>query len=475
MAQYMSPAEKAQAESYNKTKQYNYQKDYDEHTENIKNQSYDELYSTLNHLAGAGKKAGDAQYDATEAAIKKYTSDRPAQFDSKWEEGQLQTASQEAKDYVKSQPTYTTDTEKQKKAENTTAKKTYVPSGSDLGGLTTEQWYLKMLEQGFSPDEIADLYEKEGYKRTGAKFLAAKEKYKDWKKSDVMSMDANSTSPEEDVAKMSTEEKQSLFDKIKGSLTNKDLEKYAKDNGISYGQALSYTLASFFKGRANDYAAMTGSAKPFSDEETQSPLYQKYRVTSGKTNEVQGNAQADKNYIENKDVFKEAAEAKGTASGTGNAAETVADLKFKTENGKTFVDFENLQSTLKDISDEQKLKTLEKQLGLERESAKALQKFLSDLSVSQNYSMGLNGIQLEKDKIKVLGDYLKNNPNAIENFKQYGQEMQKANRTEAQLVNEWIQTVTNGAKAVGDVAVAAGALSDKRVKNYMKVSGGKCK
>lgn len=53
-----------------------------------------------------------------------------------------------------------------------------VKQGSNLGGLTTEEWVKQMRSKGLSDEEIAAAYEKEGYSREGSKFKAAMEKYK---------------------------------------------------------------------------------------------------------------------------------------------------------------------------------------------------------------------------------------------------------------------------------------------------------
>lgn len=53
-----------------------------------------------------------------------------------------------------------------------------VKKGSNLGGLTTEEWVKQMRAKGLSDEEIAAAYEKEGYSREGSKFKAAMEKYK---------------------------------------------------------------------------------------------------------------------------------------------------------------------------------------------------------------------------------------------------------------------------------------------------------
>lgn len=53
-----------------------------------------------------------------------------------------------------------------------------VKQGSNLGGLTTEEWVKQMRAKGLSDEEITAAYEKEGYSREGSKFKAAMEKYK---------------------------------------------------------------------------------------------------------------------------------------------------------------------------------------------------------------------------------------------------------------------------------------------------------
>lgn len=319
-------------------------------------------------------------------------------------------------------------------------------TGSDLGGRTTEEWYLWMLEQGYSPDEIADMYEKEGYSRTGAKFKAAAEKYKNWKKAEGVE-----GGPYEAVDSMTPAQQETLWDKIKGKLTNKDLEAYAKENGISYGQALRYTLASMFKAVANGQEPITGK-KPFSDEETLTPMQRRYRVTSGKVDEEAAKTKGQEKMLADKDTRKTAAEFEGSIEGRKEGAQEVGSITYKNENGQEFVNFANLQASIKDVSDAQALKTLEKQLGLERSSAMALQKFLSQLSINQNYAMGLNQIRLETDKVKQLGDYVKEHPDAVENYKQYGQEMRKSGMTEAEIASQWVDTVTKPVAAVVDAA-----------------------
>lgn len=53
-----------------------------------------------------------------------------------------------------------------------------VQKGSNLGGLTTEEWVKLMRAKGLSDEEIAAAYEKEGYSREGSRFKAAMKKYK---------------------------------------------------------------------------------------------------------------------------------------------------------------------------------------------------------------------------------------------------------------------------------------------------------
>lgn len=382
----------------------------------------------------------------------------------------------------KTQPsTYLKEKAEEYGVEIDTPKKTEAPQkkGSDLGGLSTEEWYLKMLEQGYSPDEIAALYEKEGYSRNGSKFLAAAEKYKDWKKESTQ-IGSDSLNINDILKNTDDEEKKNLLEKLKSKLTNKDLEKYAKENGISYGRALSYTLAAMLKGLANNKSIVTG-VKPFADEETQSPLYNRYKVTSGKVDEEQGTTQAEKNYIENAETHKEAGEIRGATEGRQEGAKEIGNITYQNENGQEMVNFANLQASLRDISDAQELRTLEKKLGLERASSEALQKFLSDLNVNAAYRMGWNNIKLEKDKIKLLGDYLVEHPDAIENYIQYGQEMRKSGMTEAEIAGQWVDTVAKPVEmvvegaAAGATKGATGGVSDRRVKNYIKVTGGKCK
>lgn len=51
------------------------------------------------------------------------------------------------------------------------------PQRSNLGGRTTDEWVKWMKDQGYSDEEIAAAYEKEGYSRDGEKFKAAMAKY----------------------------------------------------------------------------------------------------------------------------------------------------------------------------------------------------------------------------------------------------------------------------------------------------------
>lgn len=251
---------------------------------------------------------------------------------------------------------------------------------------------------------------------------------------------------------MTEKEQQTLWEKLKGKLTNKDLEQYAKENGITYGQALRYTLASVLKGMANAQQPITG-VKPFGDEETLTPLQKRYRVTSGKVDEENAITKAEQKFLKDAETRKEASTKRGEIEGRSEGAKEIGNIVYKNDNGQEMVDFANLQATIKDISDAQELKTLEKKLGLERESSMALQKFLSELSVNAAYRMGWNNIQLEKDKIKALGDYLVQNPDAIENYKDFSQEMVKSGLTEAQVAGQWIDTVIKPVSAL----VEAGA------------------
>lgn len=62
--------------------------------------------------------------------------------------------------------------EREERQATTSAKKP-----SNLGGMTTEEWYMTMVDKGLTPDQIAEAYEKEGYSREGEKFKAAQAKY----------------------------------------------------------------------------------------------------------------------------------------------------------------------------------------------------------------------------------------------------------------------------------------------------------
>lgn len=263
----------------------------------------------------------------------------------------------------------------------------------------------------------------------------------------------------ETVDGMTEKQQQSLWDKLKGKLTNKDLEEYAKENGISYGTALRYTLASFLAGVANDQSIYTG-VKPFSDEETQSPLYKRYRVTSGKVDEENATTRAEQKFLKDADTRKEAAEKRGQIEGTNEGAKETSYAFYKTDNGKTFLDLANLNASINDINDEQKLRTMQKELELQNMSQKDLQKFLSALTINQNYAMGKNSIQLEKDKIKMLGDYFAENPKEIDNFVDFMQKNAEGNLTAAQEVNQWIDTVMKPVSALveaGTEGVTRGA------------------
>lgn len=262
-----------------------------------------------------------------------------------------------------------------------------------------------------------------------------------------------------EVDEMTEKQQQSLWDKLKGKLTNKDLEEYAKENGISYATALRYTLASVLKGMANAQQPITG-VKPFSDEETLTPLQKRYRVTSGKVDEENATTKAEQKFLKDAETRKEASTKRGEIEGRSEGAKEIGNIVYKNDNGQEMVNFANLQATIKDISDAQELNTLEKKLGLERESSMALQKFMSDLSVNAAYRMGWNNIQLEKDKIKALGDYLVQNPDAIENYKDFSQEMVKSGMSEAQIAGQWIDTVIKPVSALveaGTEGVTRGA------------------
>lgn len=347
-----------------------------------------------------------------------------------------------------------------------------VKTGSDLGGRTTEQWYLYMLQQGYNTDEIAELYEREGYSRAGEKFKKAAEKYKNWGK-DTVSKDEIKDIVKETVADAggTKEEEKTLLEKLKGKLTNKQLEDYAKENGITYGQALRYTIGGMLKGLANAQSPITGS-KPFADEETLTPLQKRYKAVSGKVDEEAATTKAGEKRVTDYDSRKDAALVDADIAGKGNAQKDISEKSWVVDNGKdTLLDFAKLTADIKTIEDAQTLDTLEKRLGLERESAIALQKFLADIQVNSAYKMGWNEIQLEKDKVQALGNYLKDNPDAIENYQKYIRENKKGTMTEAELAGEWINNVASGVGTVAKTAVGLG--SDRRIKNYLRVSGGK--
>lgn len=61
---------------------------------------------------------------------------------------------------------------------NSRSKTSAVKQGSNLGGLTTEEWVKEMRSKGMSDEEIIAAYEKEGYSREDPKFKAAMEKDK---------------------------------------------------------------------------------------------------------------------------------------------------------------------------------------------------------------------------------------------------------------------------------------------------------
>ncbi|MCQ2598169.1 MAG: hypothetical protein MJ181_10030 [Treponema sp.] len=250
------------------------------------------------------------------------------------------------------------------------------------------------------------------------------------------------------------EEAQSLWQKLKGKLTNKQLEEYAKQNGISYGQALAYTIGSYFKGRANDLSAYTG-VKPFSDEETLSPLEKRYRVTSGKVDEQESRAKESEAKTRNATTNKTAAINEADIAGTSSAQEDISSKWWTTKNGQTLLDFAQLNADIKNIEDTQALTTLEKKLGLERSSAMALQKFLSDLAVDQNYAVGLNAIQLKTDEVQKLANLLNEHPNAVEGYKSFLRKQTEGGISTANAAKQWVDLVLD---PVTDIAGTAANL-----------------
>lgn len=420
---------------------------YKKYKEENKNLGYDELQMKMNHLQAQGKSTTSPEYRAIEDTLKEYTKSKPNQFDSMYEEGNLVNGSEEAKAYRDSNPVYTPDSQKQKPATSS--------------GTSSEMTWAKLKEMhGNNPEKIAAWLnangsyvpgnltkkgmEEFGYELKDGKWVKkATEEKKDPEMYSV-------TLP--DVDGMTQKEQQSLWDKLKGKLTNKDLEKYAKENGISYGQALRYTLSSVLKGLANAQQPITG-VKPFADEETLTPLQKRYRVTSGKVDEENATTKAEQKFMDDFETRKTAAEKRGEVEGRSAGAKEIGEIVYKNDNGQEMIDFANLQAKINTINDERELAKLEKELGLERESSMALQKFMSDINVNAAYRMGWNNIQLEKDKLKALGEYARDNPNAMDDYIKYSRQMVASGMTEAAAAKEWVNLIVDPAAKIVDAVV----------------------
>lgn len=331
---------------------------------------------------------------------------------------------------------------------------------SRYAGKTTEEdtWQTRIKNGKASDDDMRKAYEeyKAGKYNPGPKTLEYFQKYFENQSDTVSEEEVKSAVAS---ASGSPKEAQSLWEKLKGKLKNKDLEEYAKENGISYGQALRYTMSSMLKGLANSYQPFTG-VKPFADEDTLSPLEKRYRVTSGKTDEQFARSKESDSKVKYGKQNKEAAITESDIEGTGNAQKDISEKWWSTKNGQTYLDFAQLNADIKNIEDTQMLTTLEKQLGIERTSAMALQKFLTDLSVDANYRTGLNAIQLKTDEVGKLADYLDKNPSAVEGYKQFLRKQTEGGMSTAAAAKQWVDLVLDPAI---DMTNAVGGLVDAAV------------
>lgn len=124
------------------------------------------------------------------------------------------------------------DPELKKAAEDEIAKRKKstsgtIPSGSNLGGRTTDEWVKWMVEQGYSREEIEAAYAKEGYSKDGKLFKAAMDKYYKEKKPEGTNTDETGDSAfksEKDINDKIDEEPPSSPSEIKQF--SKDLNKF---------------------------------------------------------------------------------------------------------------------------------------------------------------------------------------------------------------------------------------------------------